>query len=91
MICLLYREFHALKSLETRINFDLSSQSPEIFDKIILDRIYVVLFRVVRFSKTSFRACLHGGGGPQVGEVTHLSGATRLVHTISYFIFITFT
>ena len=24
------------------------------------------------------RACLHGGGGPQVGEVTHLSRVTRL-------------
>ena len=24
------------------------------------------------------RACLHGGGGPQVGEVTRLSGVTRL-------------
>ena len=23
-------------------------------------------------------ACLHGGGGPQVGEVTRLSGVTRL-------------
>ena len=26
----------------------------------------------------TFRACLHGGGGPQVGMVTHLSGVTRL-------------
>ena len=26
----------------------------------------------------SLRACLHGGGGPQVGEVTHLGGVTRL-------------
>ena len=25
-----------------------------------------------------FKACLHGGGGPQVGEVTHLGGITRL-------------
>ena len=25
-----------------------------------------------------FRACLHGGGGPQVGEVTCLGGVTRL-------------
>ena len=25
-----------------------------------------------------FRACLHGGGGPQVGEVTRLGGVTRL-------------
>ena len=24
------------------------------------------------------RACLHGGGGPQVGEVTRLGWATRL-------------
>ena len=24
------------------------------------------------------RACLHGGGGPQVGEVTSLGGVTRL-------------
>ena len=26
----------------------------------------------------SFRACLHGGGGPQVGEVTRLGRVTRL-------------
>ena len=25
-----------------------------------------------------FKACLHGGGGPQVGEVTSLGGVTRL-------------
>ena len=25
-----------------------------------------------------FRAYLHGGGGPQVGEVTRLGGVTRL-------------
>ena len=25
-----------------------------------------------------FRACLHGGGGPQVGEVTRLGGVTHL-------------
>ena len=24
------------------------------------------------------RACLHGGGGPQVGEITRLGGVTRL-------------
>ena len=24
-----------------------------------------------------FRACLHGGGGPQVGEITRLGGVTR--------------
>ena len=26
----------------------------------------------------SLRACLHGGGGPQVGEVTRLGGVTRV-------------
>ena len=26
----------------------------------------------------TLRACSHGGGGPQVGEVTHLGGVTRL-------------
>ena len=28
--------------------------------------------------KALFRACLHGGGGPRVGEVTRLGGVTRL-------------
>ena len=28
--------------------------------------------------KHKLRACLHGGGGPQVGEVTRLGGVTRL-------------
>ena len=28
------------------------------------------------------RACLHGGGGPQVGEVTHLGGGNPPVHII---------
>ena len=29
-------------------------------------------------SSTVLKACLHGGGGPQVGEVTRLGGVTRL-------------
>ena len=29
-------------------------------------------------AKRKLRACLHGGGGPQVGEVTRLGGVTRL-------------
>ena len=29
-------------------------------------------------AKGFLRACLHGGGGPQVGEVTRLGGVTRL-------------
>ena len=28
--------------------------------------------------KNSVRACLHGGGRPQVGEVTRLGGVIRL-------------
>lgn len=27
---------------------------------------------------TGFRSCLHGHGGPQVGEVSHLGGVTCL-------------
>ena len=27
-------------------------------------------FRATTHNKTPLRACLHGGGGPQVGEVT---------------------
>ena len=39
--------------------------------------------KIKRFGLTydkamTISACLHGGGGPQVGEVTRLSGATRL-------------
>ena len=29
-------------------------------------------------NRSQLRACLHGGGGPQVGEVTRLGGVTRL-------------
>ena len=47
-----------------------------------------------RFHNKGFelRACLHGGGGPQVGEVTRLGGVTRLSgHIISHINLITFT
>ena len=37
------------------------------------------------------RACLYGGRGPRVGEVTHLGGVTPPVSRISYFNLITFT
>ena len=30
------------------------------------------------FLQCHFRACLHEGGGPQVGEVTRLGGVARL-------------
>ena len=33
---------------------------------------------LITYSKRGLRACLHGGVGPQVGEVTHLGGVTRL-------------
>ena len=32
----------------------------------------------IAFCNFCLRACLHGGGGPQVGEVTRLGGVTRL-------------
>ena len=38
-----------------------------------------------------YRACLHGGGVPQVGEVACLGGVTRLSIVISYFYLIMFT
>ena len=34
--------------------------------------------KVVFTLKATFRACLHVGEGPQVGEVTRLGGVTRL-------------
>ena len=33
---------------------------------------------VINSSKGPITACLHGGEGPQVGEVTRLDGVTRL-------------
>ena len=44
---------------------------------------YCVLHNWIKLlQKVSFyfiiSACLHRGGGPQVGEVTHLGGVTRL-------------
>ena len=33
---------------------------------------------IFRYLQKKLRACLHGGGGPQVGEVTRLGGVTRL-------------
>ena len=42
---------------------------------------YHLMHRVLRdilFGARQLRACLHGGGGPQVGEVTHLGGVTHL-------------
>ena len=33
----------------------------------------------------SLRACSHGGGGPQIGEVSRLGRVTNLSNTISLF------
>ena len=39
----------------------------------------VILFQWLQKSNgSSLKDCLHGGGGPQVGEVTRLGGVTRL-------------
>ena len=35
---------------------------------------------------TSLGACLHGGGGPQVGEVTRQGGVTRLPYNLSFYL-----
>ena len=35
-------------------------------------------FPIIRYNPYSLRACLHGGEGPQVAEVTRLGGVTRL-------------
>ena len=50
-------------------------------DRLILKAIkYIkyIAFNVLFKKKKRVRACLHGGGGPQVGEVTRLGGVTRL-------------
>ena len=31
-----------------------------------------------KLNESTFRACLHDGGGPQEGEVTRLGGVARL-------------
>ena len=47
--------------------------------KKIFIEILVQLFMVLYlFLPVQVRACLHGGRGPQVGQVTHLGGVTRL-------------
>ena len=48
------RELHALKTLS--LNFALSSDLSEFFDKIPDTILFDVLFRVFRFSKASFCA-----------------------------------
>ena len=39
---------------------------------------YYYYFLLLFFFYVLVRACLRGGGGPQVGEITPLGGATRL-------------
>ena len=33
-----------------------------------------------------FRACLHGGGGPQVGKVTRLGGVPTFPYNLSFYV-----
>ena len=37
-----------------------------------------IICSITEKHKYVLRACLHGGGGPLVGEVTRLGGVTRL-------------
>ena len=39
---------------------------------------YITLNEIKRCSHNQLRACLHGGGGPQLGEVTRLGGVQYL-------------
>ena len=36
------------------------------------------LWRCIEAHFWTLRACLHGGGGPQVGEITRLDGVTPI-------------
>ena len=45
----------------------------------VVDRTFSIHWTpVCNFQQKKLRACLHGGGGPQVGEVTRFGGVTRL-------------
>ena len=58
-----------------KTTFQMSCPLKEILRKAI-KRTFVVSFIIIYFfmheADFRFRACLHGGGGPQVGEVTRL-------------------
>ena len=64
-------------------SYDISSYSPA-HERMIYKKTkgYVPLGPLMKSKtyklKRSIRACLHEGGGPQVGEVTRLGGVTRL-------------
>ena len=55
------------------------------FDQSLIEIIFPPLSLARQFRRVKpkrdqlpLRACLHGGGGPQVGEVARLGGVTRL-------------
>ena len=50
------------------------------FDDIYITKKISFFFKMNRkgMRESILRACLHGGGGPQEGEVTRLGGVTRL-------------
>ena len=47
-------------------------------EKRFIDRRLLCIHPASTAKQNRLRACLHGGGGPQVGEVTRLGGVTRL-------------
>ena len=73
---------HFLKKVTNNTTVWLTSfqipefQSVTIFFKFVHQFLLLFFFCVIFIP--SFRACLHGGGGPQIGEVTRLAGVTRL-------------
>ena len=51
--------------------------------KVLLIKILRILPKTtMKVAKTSLRACLHGGGGPQIGEVTCGGSPTYHVNVI---------
>ena len=49
----------------------------DLFNKVVLEKKKIKQNKTNKM-KTCLKACLHGGGGPQVGEVTRLGGVTCL-------------
>ena len=72
LFCILYPfQISALNYFGWTLRFTLFCFKGRCSSIILLNISYQV-------STTSLRACLHGGGGPQVGEVTRVCGVTRL-------------
>ena len=74
------------KNASVEINF--KSKSPRLFFWEVKREIDCGISGI---RTRGLRACLQGGGGPQVGEVTRLGGGNPPVHIFSNFNLITFT